>query len=311
MALLDDLENWHRDGERPEASFAARLHRLERLHDALTTREDRAAIRQALRAALDDLGSRFEWWSMGMAVLAGFVQQEDAPDALIRAHRIAQEGQLAHPESIGGQRCRHVVAAIEAPHFDVTTMQSDGLERRSILIRHKNLTTLYMRAYRVDLLERVESSRDYNLLPAYREVPQIMRERLPVDEWTVELPATPDYRVHQTYSVPPIQAPGLYVIVASARRSFSETNNRVVAVNLLLSDLVLLSRNSSQGFDIEVRSGSSGLRSRRCGGDAVPLRVSTWTSPRRQPSIRSRRQGPVQGIGSRSGSILRGRSTGG
>jgi hypothetical protein len=108
------------------------------------------------------------------------VQQETAADALIRARAIAEAGQQAHPSSVGGQRCRHIVASIEAPSYELSSMQTDGPGRRSLLIRHKNLPTVYFRAYRLDLLRRIESSRDYDLLPGYREVPEIIAG-LPVD----------------------------------------------------------------------------------------------------------------------------------
>ena len=257
-SILDDLELWHRRQDRPEAAFEARLQRLERAHSALNQEVDRATIRRNLEESLADLGRNLEWWSMGQAQLAEFVQVETAPDALIRARDIAAAGEQAHPSSIGGQRCRHVIAAVEAPHFDVTAMQSDGMDKRSILLRHKNLEAVHFRAYRLDVVEQIESSRDYNLFPAYREVPQIIHRQLPVAEWSEPLPPTLDYRIHQTFSTPTLSEPGLYVIVASARRSFREANNRLVAVNMVVGDLVLLTRNSAKGFEVQIRSGETG-----------------------------------------------------
>ncbi len=257
-AILDDLEVWHRSAERPEAAFEARRKRLQVLHAALDQEADRQAIQENLRRSLDELGSGFAWWSMGQAQLAEFVQQDSGADALIRARELALEGERAHPESLGGLRCRHLVAAIEAPHYDVTAMQSDGAGRRSILIRHKNLERIYFRAYRLDLLAEIESSKDYNLLPGYREIPELMNRQLPVAEWSQALPPTPDYRVHQTFSTPTVEAPGLYVFVGSTRRNFSTTRNRLMAVHLLVGDLVLLTRNSEAGFEVQVRSGGAG-----------------------------------------------------
>ena len=76
-----------------------------------------------------------EWWSEGQAVLAGFVKEEDAGDALVRAHAIAEAGAAAYPGSIGGQRCRAIAAAIEAPAYQLTAMILDGPDRRSIEVR--------------------------------------------------------------------------------------------------------------------------------------------------------------------------------
>jgi len=257
-AVLDDLEAWHLASERSEAALEARLQRLRHFHAALDKEVDRAVIRAHVEAANEELGRRYEWWSMGQAVLAELVQQEAAPDALIRARDIALAGESAHPDSLGGQRCRHIVAAIGAPAYDLTAMRSDGPERRSILIRHKNLDVLHFRAYRLDLIEQIESSKDYNLLPGYREVPEIMDRQLPVAEWSAALPETRDYQMHQTFGIPQISTPGLYLVVASARRNFLQHNNRIAAVNLVIGDLVLLTRNTAEGFQVEVRSGESG-----------------------------------------------------
>ena len=257
-ALLDELERWHLEADRPEAAFEARLQRLLLLHRALEQEDDRSAIRAALSEALVDLGPGYEWWSMGQAVLAEMVQQEDAADSLIRAREIALAGQASHPSSVGSQRCRHIVASIEAPAYEMESMQNDSPGRRSILIQHKNLGALHFRAFRLDLLDQIETSRDYNLLPGYQDVSAIFEGRLPDAEWSIELPDTADFSMHRTFVTPPMSEPGMYVVVASVRRNFAENDNRMVAINLLVGDLVLLTQNSASGFVVGVRSGRSG-----------------------------------------------------
>ena len=149
-AVLADLENWHASAGRREAAFEARLERLRRLHTSFTTAEDRKRIRDDLEARLPTVRD-LEWWSEGQAVRAGFVKEEDAGDALVRAHAIAEAGAAAYPDSIGAQRCRAIVAAIEAPAYQLTTMTLDGPDRRSIEVDHANLPRLLFRAYAVDL----------------------------------------------------------------------------------------------------------------------------------------------------------------
>ncbi|TNF83728.1 MAG: hypothetical protein EP299_00935 [Acidobacteria bacterium] len=257
-ALLDDLENWHQDNERPEAAFEAGRERLSRLHASYSRADDRAAIRAGLQQRLDALGRRYPWWSVGQATLAELVQADDSPDSQVRAREIALAGEEAHPGSIGGDHCRAIVAGIEAPGYSLQSMANDGPTRRSIQITHKNLETLYFRAYRLDLVEQIESSEDYNALPGYREVPEIINSRLPDAEWSVELPSTPDYRFHRTFVTPTMEKPGLFVVVASARRDFRQTVNREAAVNLIVTDLVLLTRQLDSMLETTVRSGETG-----------------------------------------------------
>jgi uncharacterized protein YfaS (alpha-2-macroglobulin family) len=283
--LLADLEAWHQVETRPEAAFEARLERLRRLQIAFSPSQfaaERSEVRENLRLHLNSLGRKYPWWSMGMSQLAEFHRAEDAPDALVDARSVALEGARFHRQSIGAQRCRSIVNQIEAPDYSLIAMQSDGPGRRSIQVSHRNLAALHFRAYRRDLLEVLESSRDYNLLPSHREVEQIVNRQDPVSEWTIELPETPDFRSHFTYVTPPMEEPGLYVVVASAREDHRDSSNRRVALNLLITDLVLLSRHQNDTMDVTVHSGANGER--RAGVEVVLYRFDYKRGHRRVAS---------------------------
>ncbi len=256
-ALLDDLEAWHASGDRPEAALEARLERLRRLHAALSAAGDRLAIRRHLEAAQERFDSSFGWWSMGQAVLAEFIRSESDPDALVRARGAAIAGRDRHPGSIGGQRCANIAASIEAPTYGLAAMATDGAGRRSIQINHRNLPAFHFRAYLYDLVDFIEGAEDYNLLPHDREVEEIMAGA-PDAEWTVELPPTPDYRLHLSYDVPQVSEPGAYLIVASMRADFSRRDNLLVAKSFILSDLVLVNRRFEGGYEVTARSGAGG-----------------------------------------------------
>ncbi|MGB5295211.1 MAG: hypothetical protein WBP34_09700, partial [Thermoanaerobaculia bacterium] len=237
--LLADLESWHADETRPEASFEARLERSRRLQAVFSESqfvEERRRIRDNLRHHLQVLGRSYPWWSMGQSQLAELIRAEEDPDALVEARKVALEGARFHRGSIGAKRCQRLVAEIEAPDYSLTAMQSDGPRRRSIHVGHRNLGVLYFRAYRLDLLETLAASRDYNLLPAHREVDEIVENSVPVAEWKVELPRTPDFRTHTTFVPAPMEDTGSYVIVATVREDFRESRNRRMALNLLITD---------------------------------------------------------------------------
>jgi hypothetical protein len=255
-AVLGDLEAWHRGAGRVEAAFEARLERLRRLRGSLDQEDDRQAIRDNLQQHLDDLGRRYPWWSMGMSALAEFVR-DDLQD-LPGARQIALAGHEAHPDSPGALRCRHVAAAIEAPSYEILTMAADGPGRRSIQVRHKNVEALHFRAYALDLAAQVTRAEDANLLPSHREIAAILDGRRPDAAWTVELPATPDYQLHQTYVTPPMAGPGLFVVAASMREDFRDELNSRAALNFILTDLVLIERPIRDGFEVTVRSGETG-----------------------------------------------------
>src|SRR4029077_3515083 len=97
-----------------------------------------------------------------------------APDNLIRALAAARAGAKAYPDSPGGTLCRSIAASIQAPDYQLASMSSEAPGRRSIQVTHKNLPALYFRAYAVDLVRRIESATDYNLLPSGREAKDLV-----------------------------------------------------------------------------------------------------------------------------------------
>jgi hypothetical protein len=289
VGVLADLEGWHRGAERVEAAFEARRQRLEHLESHFTGAGDRKLLRDRLEADLARLGKRFEWWSVGQAQLARSVAADGEPNSLAAARDLAIAGRDAHPRSVGGRRCASLVEGFEAPEVTLESMRSDGAGRRSILIRHKNLDAVFLRAYRLDLSVSLTSGRDYSLLPGNRQVVELLASSEPDHEWRVELPPTPDLAPHRTYVTPPFREHGLYVVVASARDDFKEARNRIQAVHLVLSDLVVLARVENGRVDVDVRSGAEGAGLE--GVEVELWRLDYRTGHRRVASARSSREG--------------------
>jgi hypothetical protein len=284
VGVLGDLETWHAGAGRREAELETRLERLRRLIAALSQEGDRSAIRRDLEARLPRYRS-VSWWAMGMAELAGFRQAEEAPDHLIRAREAALGGANAYPSSPGGRRCRDVVTSIEAPDYQMAAMSSDAPDRRSIQTTHKNLSTLFFRAYALDVQKRIESATDYNLLPAGEEIRSLVRSGRPAAEWSVALPPTPDYKPHRTFVTPPLTTGGLFVVVASARPDFAEKENRVQSVAILLGNLVLIARPEAAAVEARVVSGDRGLP---VAGAEVWLYAYDWNTGRRHHRVETR-----------------------
>ncbi|MBN1425464.1 hypothetical protein JXA88_13000, partial [Candidatus Fermentibacteria bacterium] len=248
-AILADLETWHIGNDRPEAALEVRLERLRRLWASFTQRDDRMAIREDLTTRLPRLRG-LEWWAEGMAQLAEFVRQGDHPNSLVEARAIAQEGHKAYPGSLGGRHCQAIISQIEHPDYGITSMTSDKAQARSIQVSHKNLSKLYFRAYRLDLEDWIRSAKDRNLLPARDDVKSLVRGQSPYLElvqWDMDLPETPDYRLHRTFATPPMERSGFYILVASARIDFSPDDNRLFSVPFIVSDLAIVSRQDETG----------------------------------------------------------------
>ncbi len=262
-AVLDDLEAWHSGRGEKEGALEARLERLSRLFASFTGEEDRERIQKDLEERLPGFAG-VPWFAMGKAQLAEFVERPDLSGDLVRARAIAQEGLRAYPDSIGGRRCLAIVRRIEAPDYQVRTMQNDGAGRRSIQVIHRNVAALEFRAFSLDLAARVDSARNqYAIFPNADELNRIVNGA-PAARWRVELPATPDYRSHATYVTPPMTEPGFYVVAASGAPAFGGAGFPLVAAGFVLSDLVLVSRpvagegGSTGGLEVQALSGETG-----------------------------------------------------
>lgn len=257
MAALDDLERFHQsqgDAQR-EAALEARLERLRRLHQHFTGRGERTQVLSHLASLLSGYRA-VPWWSMGKALQSELVREGSSDSKL--AYEIAAEGKATYPDSTGGRICDGQMRAISAADFSLESMQSDGLGKRSLRIRHKNLAELHFRAYSADLFERLENSQDYNLLYNSHDLQRLLRGKQPVASWVEKLPPTPDYQMHSTYVTPPLKQRGWHIIVVSLRSDFGTSNNRIVGANLVVTDLVLVTRNIDKNLEVTVVAGATG-----------------------------------------------------
>lgn len=255
--VLSDLENWHIQKQEREAALEARLERTRLLHRHFSKADDREYLQNKLTNYLESL-TDVPWWSEGMAQLAELIQSEDDPNNLFRARQTALLGKLAFPNSVGGRHCDAIIGNIERPDYSLSGMHSDNPQKESILLTHKNLEKIYFRAYSIDLPETIRRSDDYNLLPSGRELEEFVADNPVTHVWDVELPATPDFRMHKTFVTPPMNEPGTYLIVASARDGFPKEDNRLQCMYMTVSDLALITRNNADGMEVTVLAGSTG-----------------------------------------------------
>ncbi|MDQ1349264.1 MAG: alpha-2-macroglobulin, partial [Acidobacteriota bacterium] len=286
VAVLADLEQWHRGRRELGAELQAYLHREALLSEHRQGEADRRRRREALEQRLP----RFRgdpWWSMGVYSLAQDLDQVASdPERRIRARALALEGERAYPGTHGAQRCRQLIAQIESPDYQLQSMTVDGADRRSIEITHRNLAALYLRAYPVDLAAQLGRAEFRGFFPTdAREIERLLATATPVAEWKVALPPTADYLPHRTFVTPPLAKAGTYLLVASAGRGFGESGNRRVALAFTLSDLVLLEEGQHLPWRVRLVSGRTGAPA---GGVEVALYRNTWrAAPERIATVRT------------------------
>ena len=283
-ALLGEHESFSRRASRPEAALEARFELVQALYAAFNSDESHAVIRAHLAEFLPS-NRKHSWWAVGQALLAEYTREVDAPDALVRARKLAAEGVERFPSSPGGLHCLHILKSIEAPEYSVEAMRVDAAGRRSVRITHCNLDRVFLRAYALDIEALIKTSKDYSIFPQGDDSRKIVEGRRPDAAWTVDLPPTPDYDDHQTYtSVPESLAPGMYLVALSARVDFAAVNNKTVGLSVIVGDLVMVKRQGggaarvgtaelSGGMEVLILSGGTG---RPVPGATVDLYASDW-----------------------------------
>ncbi|HBL29353.1 MAG TPA: hypothetical protein DD490_21180 [Acidobacteria bacterium] len=256
-AVLGDLESWHAAAGRRAAALEARRERLRLLWSHFIAPEDRQLLIDGLEAS-PAADREDPWWAMGRATLADFIRQAgDLP----RAWNIARAAAAVWPETPGGESCRRLAEEIEASYFTLTAMAGDGFDRRSLRVQHRNVAALRFRAWPVDVAARLRALPRPWSAPLFPSPQEAMAAGAPPVAWTVELPPTPDFEIHQTYVTPPIHLPGAWLVVATPfpePEDPAEARRLVAATGIVLGDLVLTGRDEPASAVVAALSGATG-----------------------------------------------------
>lgn len=273
-ALLDDLEAWHARAGRLEAVLHARLTRLSLLRDSFTHQDERDRIAAQLEARIAK-SAALPFSAYARSVLSEWYRDDGHP---VRARDVAAVGARAFPSSVGGRRCAHLVAALEAPSYALSAMAVDGPGKRSVEVSSKNLRRLYLRAYRLDVARVLPGTVHGSVLPTTEELRALLGGT-PQAAWTVELPATPDLVSHRTVVTPPLSTEGLYAILASVNEGFVDASNHLVAAVVSISHLVLGVRQAPDtSAEVVVSDGATGAP---LSGVKVQLWSLRWDRPKK------------------------------
>jgi uncharacterized protein YfaS (alpha-2-macroglobulin family) len=283
-ALLGEHESFSRRASRPEAALEARFELVQALYAAFNSDESHAVLRAHLAEFLPS-NRKHSWWAVGQALLAEYIREEAAPDAFVRARKLAAEGVERFPLSPGGKHCLHILKSIEAPEYSVEAMRVDAAGRRSVRITHRNLDRVFLRAYTLDLEALIKAARDNYIFPQGDASRKIVEGRRPEAVWEVELPRPSDFRDHRTFTtLPDGLKPGLYLVAISAREDFASRENKSIGLSVIVGDLVMVKRSGGGtarianapvvgGEEVLILSGETG---RPMAGVTVDIYAFDW-----------------------------------
>ncbi|HYV31083.1 MAG TPA: hypothetical protein VEO53_08280, partial [Candidatus Binatia bacterium] len=252
--LFRDLLAFHRNDPEPTALADVDLARLAWAYNTAFGEDKTARYKTALKAFAD------KWADHEVSALAlhHWAQVIQGEGDWAQARALAQRGENAHRNSVGGRLCHNLIAEIEASSSNITTERVWNAPLPRIAVRYRNLTHVYFRAVASDwnqFLGRGRSRPEYLNEQERRE----LLAKAPTLEWATDLPPTPNFKERvEELPAPASLKPGFYFLIASHNADFSEVDNQVTFTDVWVSDLALVVRPDNgkiEGFVLEAASG--------------------------------------------------------
>lgn len=257
-ALLEHLEQSHRAAQRPEAALEAWHMRIQHIARLKNSKPDHALLIPALQTRLIKTDSSLAWINHVRLTLAELINNTKTADSSIKALAVLETCIASTTSkaisSIINEQCQQAIKRIKQPNMHMQSMLSDGLQKRSIQIEHKNIDTLHFRAWRLAAKEVLTLDRRTE-----QKFAQTMLAKPAEVTWTETLPPNQDYKKHISYITPPLKQHGVWVIAASITPDFQQKkHNSLTVTTLTISNLVAQTRINKKTLDITVYQGETG-----------------------------------------------------
>ncbi|MEX0702968.1 MAG: MG2 domain-containing protein, partial [Planctomycetales bacterium] len=259
LRLFQKLLRFHEDDENRTAFLSADLDRLQLGWNKAVGEEDEKASRYV--AALKRFAEAHRAHETASHAIYLRASVERNRQKLVEAREIALQGKNLHPDSIGGKLCHNLIVEIEAKSFQVTTERVWTEPMPTIDVRYRNLSKLHFRAVAIDFTAWLKTKKRRPEWLNVEERREVLSKR-PQKEWSVTLPATPDYKERgESLPVPGDLPRGFYFLLASHDEDFGAADNVVQFCDVWVGDLALVTRvrNGSlqlEGFVLNAGSGA-------------------------------------------------------
>ena len=256
VRLYQELLRFHLEDDDPSARLDADLLRLNFGHNHARGQEKDERYKAALRRMADQNMDH----AISARALHHLAEVIHTEGDWVEAHSIASEGLNRFRDSVGGRRCYNLIQQIEAPSSAITTERVWNDSRPTIDVHYRNVSKVFFRLVPFDFDGFVRSGR-WQPEELSGDQKRNLLARPPVRQWSVDLPATDDYRERTE----PIESPedlalGSYFLIASHNESFSDRENHVSFTEVWVSRLAVVTRNHGgrgkmDGFVLDAKSG--------------------------------------------------------
>jgi len=256
VKLASDLEQFHRANRQPEAELEAFRVKTEVVAAVRNSQRDLQFVIQALRLKIrqqQNSGQNLAWVNKLRLDLAGYLDRIDTPTKHIQRLAEIQPCLKGDKEHRLYKLCDAVAATITHPVIGLTTMSSDGVNKRSLELNYKNVEKVYFRAWK---LTPEQASAGLNSHGDFLDA-AFAKGDVGAHQWSAVLPKTSDYQSHKHFLTPPMTQKGYWLVGASTDETFSDERLRVWA-GMSITGLAADIRNDDDLLSVTTYLGESG-----------------------------------------------------
>ncbi len=208
-----------------------------------------------------------EYKNSKLSALASFYLAEELHNKgdFVKALKIAEDAQAAHPQSDGAHNCSVVAASIKERSYSLNAERAVmSAENSKIALNYKNIDTLNFKVIQDNWQECLKGESDEEGKKTFNwlddaEAKKMLAKKA-VAEWSVALKPTEDYKQSGALVNVPQLNPGFYRVFASYKKDFSYDDNCIQHCVLWVSDLSLVTRTRNgliEGFVLDAKTGDA------------------------------------------------------
>ena len=256
VKLANDLEQFHKANGHPEAAMEAFRVKTQIIVNARSGERTLQQAIQALQLRIrqqQNSGQSLPWVNQLRLDLADYIRRVDTPTKQIQRIAVLRQCLAEHPKHRLHESCQAVSDGITRPQFNLTTMKSDGLNKRSLLLDYQNMEQAYFRAWKLTPEQALQGIYQRSkLLKELLKTPASSQY-----QWNVALKKTSDYQMHKHYVTPPIKQKGYWLIGVSTDQGFVESAQLTWA-EMSITNLVADVRPENLDLNVTTYLGESG-----------------------------------------------------
>ncbi|MBI2522210.1 MAG: hypothetical protein HYV97_17455 [Bdellovibrio sp.] len=257
--VYQELMNYYREKKLLEQYVDADIARL-KFVNAQASDEGK---RETFLARLKEIEDEFKKISASTLASHEIAKQYNSDQEFFTAVQVCEKAIELHPNSDGAKLCQDLIGSIKHPLFSVKTENSINKSNSTLIVKYKNIRKLHFRIVQDDwknYLHKKWRRLDDSL--EHSDVGELLK-RKPLQEWTIELAETKDFKEREIEEAIPDLPYGYYKIFASSDQQFSPSNignqEQLAYTSFWKTDTLILVRGQDKtvsGLIIDARTGA-------------------------------------------------------